>query len=156
MKTLNEIYSELMKDYQYINKQDFLDYCCAYKDGEWKKFTSYSEAKNFSDGYHPIQCFYDEEAYKKAIEINKPLEIRAENEMKRLIKERLEISSNDKLDNVLFELAFELGEKYFNAICDSFDPLVYNDDKDYLFTCVDDYYKIVTKHLPKEKLTLND
>jgi len=33
MKTLSEIYSELMKDYQYINKQNFLDHCYAYKDG---------------------------------------------------------------------------------------------------------------------------
>ena len=156
MKTLSEIYTELMKDYQYINKQDFFDYCYAYKDGEWKKFTSYSEAKIFSDGFHPIQCFYDEEGYKKAIEINKPIETHAENEIKRLIKERLEISSNDKLDNALFELAFELGDKKFNEIYDSPDCWISYDDKDYLFTLVEDYYKTVTKHLPKEKLMFKD
>ena len=156
MKTLSEIYTELMKDYQYINKQDFFDYCYAYKDGEWKKFTSYSEAKIFSDGFHPIQCFYDEEGYKKAIEINKPIEKHAENEIKRLIKERLEISSNDKLDNALFELAFELGDKKFNEIYDSPDCWISYDDKDYLFTLVEDYYKTVTKHLPKEKLMFKD
>lgn len=156
MKTLNEIYTELMKDYQYINKQNFLDHCYAYKDGEWKKFTSYSEAKNFSDGFHPIQCFYDEEGYKKALEINKPIETYAENEIKRLIKERLEISSNNKLDNVLFELAFELGEHYFNDICNSGECWISDDDKDYLFTVVENYYKIVTKHLPKEKLMFKD
>lgn len=156
MKTLSEIYTELMKDYQYINKQDFFDYCYAYKDGEWKKFTSYSEAKNFGDGFHPIQCFYDEEGYKKALEINKPIETYAENEIKRLIKERLEISSNDKLDNILFELAFELGEHYFNDICNSGECWISDDDKDYLFTVVENYYKIVTKHLPKEKLMFKD
>lgn len=145
-----------MKDYQYINKQDFFDYCYAYKDGEWKKFTSYSEAKNFGDGFHPIQCFYDEEGYKKALEINKPIETYAENEIKRLIKERLEISSNDKLDNVLFELAFELGDKQFNEIYDFADCWISYDDKDYLFTLVENYYKIVTKHLPKEKLMFKD
>ena len=93
---------------------------------------------------------------KKALEINKPIETYAENEIKRLIKERLEISSNDKLDNVLFELAFELGEHYFNDICNSGDCWISDDDKDYLFTMVENYYKIVTKHLPKEKLMFKD
>lgn len=63
MKTLNEIYTELMKDYQRINMQDFLDYCCVCIDGENKKFTSYSEAyaevEKCNDGFKHIQCFYD-------------------------------------------------------------------------------------------------
>lgn len=160
MKTLNEIYTELMKDYQRINMQDFLDYCCVCIDGENKKFTSYSEAyaevEKCNDGFKHIQCFYDEKGYKEAIEKNKPIKIHAEQEIKRLMKERLEISSNDKLDNVLFELAFELGEHYFNDICNSGECWVSDDDKDYLFTVVENYYKIVTKHLPKEKLMLVD
>lgn len=160
MKTLNEIYTELMKDYQRINMQDFLDYCCVCIDGENKKFTSYSEAyaevEKCNDGFKHIQCFYDEKGYKEAIEKNKPIKIHAEQEIKRLMKERLEISSNDKLDNVLFELAFELGEKYFNSHYDSADYCTSHDDKDFLFDLVEDYYKFVTKHLPKEKLMFKD
>ena len=156
MKTLNEIYTELMKDYQRINRQDFLDYCCVRIDGENKKFTSYSEAysaaKKCNDGYHHIQCFYDEEGYKEAIEKNKPIKIHAEQEIKRLMKERLEISSNDKLDNALFELAFKLGEREFDNNCE-IDNFAY-DDKDELFLLVELYYIDINEHLSKDKLKL--
>lgn len=156
MKTLSEIYQELMKEYPSICKNDFLDYCYVYKDGKRYKCTSYSEARKISDHFSNIQCFYDEKRYENELKKYEPILIRAEQEIKRLIKERLGVVSNDKLDDILFELAFELGEKYFNAICNSFDILVYEDDKDYLFTLVDDYYKMVTKHLPKDKLMFKD
>ena len=37
MKTLREIYRELMKDCHYVPKHKFFYYCYAYKDGEAKK-----------------------------------------------------------------------------------------------------------------------
>lgn len=150
MKTLRQIYRELMKDYHYVIKHDFLDYCYAYKDGECKKFNSYSEAKKFSKN---IECFYDEDGYKAAIEKNNQIKHNIDQELKRIIKERIGIESNDKLDNALFELAFELGQREFDNDCECFDSCSY-DDKDELFSCIDLYYEFINKHLPKDKLKL--
>lgn len=148
MKTLRQIYRELMKDYHYVQKHQFLDYCYAYKDGECKKFNSYSEAQKFSNN---IECFYDEERYKEAVEKNNQIRYNANQELKRLIKERLGIASNDKLDNALFELAFELGQREFNNDCEFFDSCSY-DNKDNLFSAIDLYYDFIKKHLSKDKL----
>ena len=142
-----------MKEYPSICKNDFVDYCYVYKDGKRYKCTSYSEARKISEHF---SVFIMKNDIKMNLKKYEPILIHAEQEIKHIIKERLGIESNDKLDNVLFELAFELGEKYFNAICNSFDSLVHEDDKDYLFTLVDDYYKMVTKHLPKDKLMFKD
>ena len=148
MKTLCQIYHELMKDYHYVQKHHFLDYCYAYKDGECKKFNSYSEAQKFSNN---IECFYDEERYKEAVQKNDQIKSNAEQELKRIIKERLVIESNDKLDNALFELAFELGQREFDNDCEFFDSCSY-DNKDELFSCIDLYYEFINKHLSKDKL----
>ena len=156
MKTLSEIYQELMKEYPSICKNDFLDYCYVYKDGKRYKCTSYSEARKISDHFSDIQCFYDEKRYENELKKYEPILIHAEQEIKRIMKERLDIEPNDKLDNVLFELAFELGEQYFNDFYNSFDCWLSDDDKDYLFTLVENYYKTFTKHLPKDKLIFKD
>lgn len=150
MKTLRQIYRELMKDYHYVHKYQFLDYCYAYKDGECKKFNSYSEAQKFSNN---IECFYDEERYKEAVEKNNQIKHNAKQELKRIMKERMGITSNDKLDNALFELAYELGEREFDNDCERFDSCSY-DDKDELFSCVEFYYSYINEYLSKDKLKL--
>ena len=139
-----------MKDYHYVIKQDFLDYCYAYKDGECKKFNSYSEAQKFSKN---IECFYDEDRYKAAIEKNNQIKHNIDQELKRIIKERIGIESNDKLDNALFELAFELGQREFDNDCECFDSCSY-DDKDNLFRTIYLYYDFINEHLSKDKLKL--
>lgn len=148
MKTLNQIYSELMKEHKYVYQHDFLKHCYAYKNGEAKKFTSASEAQKFSTN---VEYVYDEQQYQEAVEKNNQIEAHAENEIKRLMKERLGVDSNDKLDNAFFELAFELGEKEFDNECENFDSCSY-EDKDYLFVLVGVYYEKITNHLPKERL----
>lgn len=148
MKTLRQIYPELMKDYHYVHKDQFFDYCYAYKDGECKKFNSYSEAKKFSNN---IECFYDEERYKEAVEKNNQIKHNAKQELKRIMKERMGITSNDKLDNALFELAYELGEREFDNDCEYFCSYA---DKDELFSCVEFYYSYINKYLSKDKLKL--
>ena len=150
MKPLNQIYSELMKERKYVYRHDFLKYCYAYKNGEAKKFTSASEAQQFSTN---VEYIYDEERYQEAVEKNNQIEVHAENEIKRLIKERLVLDSEDKLDNALFELAYKIGEEDFNSDCDNDDDICYH-HKDYLFALVDKYYKQITNHLPKEQLRL--
>lgn len=66
-----------------------------------KKFTSYDEAIKFSNN---IQCFYDEERYKEAVEKNNQIKYNAEQKLKCIMKERLGIASNDKLDNAYIAL----------------------------------------------------
>lgn len=149
MKTLRQIYHELMKDYHYVIKHDFLDYCYAYKDGECKKFNSYSEAQKFSKN---IECFYDEDGYKAAIEKNNQIKYNIDQELKRIIKERLGIESNDKLDNALFELAYKFGEREFDDNCEMGNYSY--DNKDELFSLVELYYIDITEHLSKDKLKL--
>ena len=149
MKTLNQIYSELMKEHKYVYRHDFLQYCYAYKNGEAKKFTSASEAQKFSTN---IEYVYDEGQYQDAVERNNQIEFHAEQEIKRLMKERLGLDSKDKLDNALFELALELGEDDFKVDYENDD--VYDNDKDHLFSLVDKHYKKITNHLPKERLRL--
>lgn len=148
MKTLREIYRELMKDYHYVQKHYFLNYCYAYKNGEIKKFNSYSEAQKFSKN---IECFYNEERYKEAVEKNEQIKHSAYQELKHIMKERLGITSNDKLDNAFFELAFKLGEREFNNDCEFFDSCSY-DNKDELFSLVELYYSFINEHLSKESL----
>ena len=150
MKTLNQIYSELMKEHKNVCQHDFLKYCYAYKNGEAKKFTSASEAQKFSTN---VEYIYDEERYKEAVEKDNQIEVHAEKEIMRLMKERLGVNSNDKFDNAFFELAFELGEQEFDNECENFDSCSY-DDKDYLFALVDKYYQQILNHLPKEQLRL--
>ncbi len=149
MKTLREIYRELMKDYHCVKKHDFLDYCYAYKNGELKKFNSYSEAEKFSKN---IECFYNGERYKEAVEKNEQIKRNVEQEIKQLIKERLGIVSDDKLDNVLFELAYKFGEREFDDNCEMGNYSY--DNKDELFSLVELYYIDITEHLSKDKLKL--
>lgn len=112
-----------------------------------KKFTSASEAQKFSTN---VEYIYDEQQYQEAVEKNNQIKVHAENEIRRLIKEHLVLDSEDKLDNALFELAFELGEEDFLTSDDD----VHCDDKDYLFSLIDKYYKQITNHLPKDRLLL--
>lgn len=149
MKTLRQIYHELMKEHKYVSQNDFLKYCYAYKDGECKKFNSYSEAQKFSKN---IECFYDEDGYKAAIEKNNQIKNNIDQELKHIIKERIGIESNDKLDNALFELAYKFGEREFDDNCEM-DNYSY-DNKDELFSLVELYYIDITEHLSKDKLKL--
>ena len=144
MKKLREIYVELMKQRKTVCRENFIECYYAYKNGEVKKFTSYSEAKKFSDN---IETVYNEKLYKETVEKNDQIKHHAEQEIKLLMKERLGVTSDDKFGNVLFELAFELGEKEFDKQCDSD-----NYRKDYLFHLVSNYYEQITKHLTKERL----
>ena len=156
-KSLTEIYRELTKDYDRKNicKEDFLEYCYAYRDGECQKFSSKEEALKFSKN---IECFYNEEKYqeeiKKQKQKNDEIYCNAQQKLKEIMKERLGLS-NDKLDGALFELAFELGEREFNNDCDLHDSCNYY-DKNQLFRLVDLYYDYIKTHLPKEKLVLKD
>lgn len=149
MKTLRQIYRELMKEHKYVSQNDFFKYCYAYKNGECKQFTSPVEAQNFSNN---IEYVYDVQQYKEAVQKSDQIESNAEQEIKRLIKERLGIVANDKLDNALFELAFKLGEREFDNNCE-IDNFAY-DDKDELFLLVELYYIDINEHLSKDKLKL--
>ena len=148
MKTLKEIYSELMKEHKYVRTHDFLEYCYAYKNGKCKKFTSASEAQKFSNH---VEYIFDGKRYKEALDKNDQIERYANQEIKRLMKERLGLDSEDKFDNALFELVFELGEREFNNECENFDSCSH-DDKDHLFVLVGVYYEKITEYLPKEHL----
>lgn len=156
-KSLKEIYRELTKDYdrKSISKEDFLDYCYAYRDGECKKFSSKEEALKFSKN---IECFYDEKKYQEALQKqtqkNTDIVTHAQQKLKEIMKEKLGLSNN-KLDSALFELAFELGEREFNNDCDLHDSCNYY-DKDRLFCLVDLYYDYIKTHLTKEKLVFKD
>lgn len=150
MKTLKEIYSELMKEHKYVRTHDFLEYCYAYKNGKCKKFTSASEAQKFSNH---VEYIFDGKRYKEALDKNDQIKHYAGQEIKRLMKDRLGVNSNDKLDNAFFELAFELGEREFDNECENFDSYSH-DDKDHLFVLVGVYYEKITEYLPKEHLRL--
>lgn len=144
MKKLSKIYFELMKQHKDVCQEDFIECYYSYKNGEVKKFASYFEAQKFSDN---IETVYNEKLYNEAVEKNDQIKHHAEKEIKRLMKERLDVSDDDKFGNVLFELAFELGEKEFDKQCDSD-----NYRKDYLFSLVSNYYEQITKHITKERL----
>lgn len=158
-KSLTEIYHELIKDYDrrfiYQYDSDFIDYCYAYRDGKCEKFSSKEEALKFSK---VIECFYNEKKYqeelRKQTQHNKAIITTAEQTIKEIIKERLGLS-NDKVDNALFELAFELGEREFYNDCDK-PHRYFEHDKDHLFSLVELYYDCITEHLPKENLVLKD
>ena len=149
MKTLRQIYRELMKEHKYVSQNDFLKYCYAYKNGECKQFTSPAEAQKFSNN---VEYVYDVQRYKEAVQKNDQIESNAEQEIKRLMKERLGVNPDDKLDNVLFDLSYELGEEDFNIDCENYDASY--DDQDYLFTLVSKNYEKITTHLSKERLRL--
>lgn len=149
MKTLRQIYHELMKEHKYVYQNDFLKYCYAYKNGECKQFTSPAEAQKFSNN---VEYVYDVQRYKEAVQKNDQIESNAEQEIKRLMKERLGIMSDDKLDHTLFELAFKFGEREFDGNCE-IDNFSY-DNKDELFLLVELYYIDINEHLSKDKLKL--
>ena len=149
MKKLREIYVELMKQRKSVCRDDFIECYFAYKNGEVKKFASYSEAQKFSDN---IEIVHNEKLYKEAVGKNDQIKHHAEQEIKLLMKERLGVTSDDKFGNILFELSFELGEKTFDEQYNSYNYRFSYDDKDYLFSLVSDYYAQITKHITKERL----